>query len=109
MTPEDASRFLAEATFGATDADIHHLSMIGYAAWLNEQFNTPADSARAVVEQSLMLNNPPCNAGDVKCNAALFVQNSSDEDYLQQTFWQQAHHGKRSTSAASEVRADGEW
>ncbi len=26
VTPEDASRFLAQATFGATDADIHHLS-----------------------------------------------------------------------------------
>ena len=38
MTPEDASRFLDQATFGATDADIHHLSLIGYQAWLNQQF-----------------------------------------------------------------------
>ena len=29
VTPEDASRFLQQATFGAIDADIHHLSMIG--------------------------------------------------------------------------------
>ena len=93
VTPEDASRFLAEATFGATDSDIHHLSMIGYAAWLNEQFNTPATLHEPVVEQSLILNNAPCNAGDLKCNTALFVQNNQQETYLQQTFWQQAITG----------------
>jgi uncharacterized protein (DUF1800 family) len=93
VSPEDASRFLAEATFGATDGDIHHLSMIGYPAWLNEQFSTPATLHEPVVEQSLILNNAPCNAGDVKCNAALFVQNLSDETYVQQTFWQQAITG----------------
>ncbi len=93
VSPEDASRFLAEATFGATDGDIHHLSMIGYPAWLNEQFNTPATLHEPVVEQSLILNNAPCTAGDVKCNAALFVQNLSDETYVQQTFWQQAITG----------------
>ena len=93
VTPEDASRFLAEATFGATDGDIHHLSMIGYTAWLNEQFNTPATLHEPAVEQALILNNAPCNAGDVMCNAALFVQNNQQETYLQQTFWQQAMTG----------------
>ncbi|HET8942343.1 MAG TPA: DUF1800 family protein [Rudaea sp.] len=34
----DASRFLTQATFGPTDADIAHLRAIGYQAWLNEQF-----------------------------------------------------------------------
>ncbi len=93
VSPEDASRFLAQATFGATDGDIHHLSMIGYTTWLNEQFNTPATLHEPVVEQSLILNNPPCNASDLKCNAALFVQNNQQETYLQQTFWQQAITG----------------
>jgi uncharacterized protein (DUF1800 family) len=93
VSPEDASRFLAEATFGATDGDIHHLSKIGYTAWLNEQFNTPATLHEPAVEQLLILNNPPCNAGDVKCNTALFVQNNEQETYLQQTFWQQAMTG----------------
>src|SRR5277367_252337 len=93
VSPEDASRFLAESTFGATDGDIHHLSMIGYAAWLNEQFNTPATLHEPAVEQALIVNNPPCNAGDVKCNAALFVQNNQDDNYLEQSFWQQALTG----------------
>jgi uncharacterized protein (DUF1800 family) len=93
VSPEDASRFLAQATFGATDGDIHHLSMIGYTAWLNEQFNAPATLHEPVVEQSLILNNAPCTASDLKCNAALFVQNNQQETYLQQTFWQQAITG----------------
>jgi len=92
-TPQDASRFLDEATFGATDADIHTVTQIGFSAWLNQQFTAPQTLHEPVVEQSLMLNNPSCNATDVTCNSALFVQNSSDENYLQQTFWQQAMTG----------------
>ena len=38
FTDSDAARFLAQATFGPTDADIAHLRSIGYQAWLNEQF-----------------------------------------------------------------------
>ncbi|MGB6686229.1 MAG: DUF1800 domain-containing protein [Terracidiphilus sp.] len=91
--PDDASRFLEQATFGATDADIHHLSMIGYPAWLNEQFSVPQTLHEPVVEQELILDNPPCASGDVKCNAALFVQNSSDEVLVQDEFWQQALTG----------------
>jgi len=37
----DAARFLAQATFGPTDADIAHLRAIGYQAWLSEQFAAP--------------------------------------------------------------------
>lgn len=90
VSPEDSSRFLDQATFGATDADIHHLSMIGYQAWLNEQFSLPQTLHEPVVEQALILNNPACAAGDVKCNAALFVQNNQSELYVQDTFWQQS-------------------
>ncbi len=93
VTPEDASRFLEQATFGATDADIHHLSLIGYPAWLNEQFNTPQVPQEPGVEQALILNNAPCSAGDLKCNAALFVQNDQDEVYVQNAFWQQSMAG----------------
>ena len=90
VSPQDASRFLDQATFGATDADIHHLSLIGYQAWLNEQFNIPQIPQKPAVEQSLILNNPPCSASDTKCNAALFVQNNQSEIYLQNSFWQQS-------------------
>ena len=93
VDPDDAARFLEQATFGATDADIHHLSMIGYQAWLNEQFAMPVTKQVPLVQQELMLNNPPCASGDVKCNAALFLQNSNDEQFVQNSFWQQAITG----------------
>ena len=38
----EAARFLAQATFGPTLADIARLRQIGYEAWLDEQFNMPA-------------------------------------------------------------------
>jgi len=37
----EASRFLSQATFGATLPEIRRLRMIGYNAWLNEQFAMP--------------------------------------------------------------------
>src|SRR5437763_1304038 len=47
----DAARFLTQATFGPTDADIAHLRSLvapnggaGYQAWLNEQYAAPASS-----------------------------------------------------------------
>jgi uncharacterized protein (DUF1800 family) len=39
-TDADAVRFLEQASWGPTSADIAHLKAVGYQAWLNEQFNT---------------------------------------------------------------------
>jgi uncharacterized protein (DUF1800 family) len=90
VTPEDASRFLEQATFGATDADIHDVSMNGFQWWLNQQFSLPPTPQEPFVEQSLIIDNPPCAASDLKCNAALFVQNNAGEIYVQDAFWQQS-------------------
>lgn len=90
VTPEDASRFLEQATFGATDADIHHLSLIGFQAWLNEQFGMKQTLQEPAVEKAVILNNPPCAASDVKCNAVLFEGNNKDESLVQDSFWQQS-------------------
>lgn len=40
-TPGQASRFLAQATFGPTPADIDAVVRIGYAAWLDAQLAMP--------------------------------------------------------------------
>ena len=39
-TDADAIRFLEQASWGPTPADVTHLKAVGYVAWLNEQFNT---------------------------------------------------------------------
>jgi uncharacterized protein (DUF1800 family) len=36
----DGIRFLEQATWGPSDADLSHVRAVGYATWLNEQFNT---------------------------------------------------------------------
>ncbi|HET6546163.1 MAG TPA: DUF1800 family protein [Rhodanobacteraceae bacterium] len=43
-TDADASRFLAQATFGPSADDIAHLRLVGYRDWLDEQFAAPASS-----------------------------------------------------------------
>jgi uncharacterized protein (DUF1800 family) len=90
VAPSDAARFLDQATFGATDSDIRNVSLNGIPAWLNQQFALPATPQEPAVEQELIVNNPACASGDLKCNAALFVQNSSDEWLVQNNFWQQS-------------------
>ena len=89
----DASRFLQQATFGATDAEIHNVSQNGYQSWLSQQFALPQNNTiEPGVEQALVLNdpNPPCAASDVTCNATLFLQNTNSEEYVQNAFWQSA-------------------
>lgn len=90
VSPADASRFLDQATFGATDSDIHHLSMVGYQTWLNEQFAMQQTLWEPGVEQDLILNNDACAPSDVKCNAALFVQNNQSDVYVENAFWKHA-------------------
>jgi uncharacterized protein (DUF1800 family) len=90
VSPSDAARFLEQATFGPTDADIRTLSLEGYQAWLSQQFAIQPTPTEPAVEQSVIVNNPPCAVSDVKCNAALFDQNNQDDALVQDTFWQQS-------------------
>jgi len=90
VSPADASRFLQQATFGATDADIQIVSQNGFGPWLTNQFGLPQTLMEPGVEQAVILNNPPCAATDVKCNALLFLENSNNENLVQNAFWQNA-------------------
>lgn len=49
FTSTDAARFLAQATFGPTEAGIARLVDIGPAAWLEDQFSQPVVSHLAFV------------------------------------------------------------
>ena len=65
VDPADASRFLMQATFGGSEADINHLSTIGYNAWFAEQFAIPNTLHEPYAEREIILNNnPPCAATD---------------------------------------------
>ena len=47
---EAAARFLTQATFGPTDADVDRVLAIGYAAWIDEQFTKPVSQHRLAWE-----------------------------------------------------------
>lgn len=46
ISAAQASRFLAQASMGATQTDIARVQSIGYAAWLDEQFALPLQGTR---------------------------------------------------------------
>lgn len=41
-TRADAARFLAQASFGTTDAEIERVRQLGYAGWIDDQWRQPA-------------------------------------------------------------------
>jgi uncharacterized protein (DUF1800 family) len=41
ITPDQAARFLVQAAFAATDAQIARVQTLGYSAWIDEQFAMP--------------------------------------------------------------------
>jgi uncharacterized protein (DUF1800 family) len=69
----DGIRFLEQATWGPTDVDLAHVRSVGYAAWLNEQFNTPPQFAATQSDYPAVplypINQPvPCDATCVRDN-----------------------------------------
>lgn len=75
---QDASRFLTQATFGPTDADLARVQALGYEGWIEAQFNKPRVSHRATWEAA---------------DAAAKVGNPQGgvwQDGLLNSFWKQA-------------------
>ena len=94
VEPTDASRFLMQATFGGSEADVNNLSTIGYTAWFAQQFAIPNTLHEPYAEREIMLNTQPaCAATDATCNQKLFLQTFGDE-YYEQPFWMTALTGK---------------
>ncbi len=78
----DAARFLAQASFGPTTADIDALMAQGYAAWVDRQFTLPATSHRAWWEArdaAILQATPTSGAG---------------QDQVWESFWRQAATGE---------------
>ena len=49
-TQQDAARFLIQATYGPTEAEIANVQSIGFDAWLDQQTATPATLLRPTIE-----------------------------------------------------------
>src|SRR5574343_509787 len=48
----EAYRFLSQATFGPTEADVARVKRIGYDNWIDEQFNTALQSSHLAMAES---------------------------------------------------------
>lgn len=80
-TQATASRFLQQATFGSSKADIDHLVSVGWEAWMTEQFTKPiTDSHFLYVERG---GEPSCDTCDV-----------SGFEAVTSSFWYQAVEGE---------------
>ena len=82
ITTAEAVRFLRQATFGPTDADVAHLKAIGYSAWIDEQI-----AAAPTYELTYMATLPaPPNSGVGEANRidAWFQAAIHGDDQLRQ-------------------------
>jgi uncharacterized protein (DUF1800 family) len=81
-TREEAARFLAQATFGPTEADIDRVMALGYAAWIDEQLATPRSGT----------HRAHWEARDAEIKAADATR-SAGQDQVFESFWKQAVTG----------------
>jgi len=81
-TRAEAARFLTQATFGPSDADIDQLMTVGYEVWLNRQFKRQATSHRAWWE-----------ARDAAIRAET-PTSGANQDQVWESFWKQAAGGE---------------
>lgn len=75
-TPADASRFLAQATFGPTSAEIDRVMGIQLESWLEEEFAKPASFTHLGYWQERV--------------AASGSASASNTDWIYQSFWRNA-------------------
>ena len=61
IADQDAARFLKQATFGPSDADIAHLKAIGYSAWIDEQLALPVTSHLALMDKVALFQGAKSN------------------------------------------------
>jgi len=84
VTPDNAARFLTQATFGPTEDSRNVVMKIGYAGWISRQLTLPATSHRAWWEA----RDAAIRAADPNANT------SAGQDQVFESFWKQALTGE---------------
>jgi len=86
-TRDQAFRFLTQATFGPTDAEIQSVMGLGYGPWLDQQFAKPTVSHRALwdaADARIRAADPTPGAGQREVLDGFYRQALSGEDQLRQ-------------------------
>ena len=82
-TRSEAARFLAQASFGATDASVDRLLSVGYAAWIDEQLALPATAPHRRHWEARNAEIAAAAAGS-----------TAGQDQVFESFWKQAVTGE---------------
>jgi uncharacterized protein (DUF1800 family) len=96
MPQTEAARFLTQATYGPSMAEIRSVAGTGLVAWLDQQFNTPSMDSHW--EYAVVRKGPP---GCTVCDSEYF-------NAVMESFWLQAVRGpdqlrQRTVLALSEI------
>ena len=87
-TRAQAARFLAQASFGATDGQIDRLMSVGYAAWIDEQLALPASAPHRrhwdARDAEIQLATPGTTAGQEQVFESFWKQSVTGQDQLRQ-------------------------
>ena len=84
VSAQEASRFLAQATFGPKMAEIDALTTTGYDAWINTQFSKPQTLHLTPVTAFLNTLTPDAQRGQTAFQWSLWKNFSSGDDALRQ-------------------------
>lgn len=84
-TRTESARFLAQATFGPTEASIDALTRSSYSLWLDNQFNTPPTPHRAHVDRrAAELAAADQSLGQAQFRESYWKQALTGDDQLRQ-------------------------
>ncbi len=83
ISDEEAVRFLNQATFGATEADIQNLQAIGYEQWILDEFAKPQES---LLQSVLLVEASGAEAGRTELAETFWTSAILGDDQLRQRF-----------------------
>jgi len=87
LTSNDVSRFLTQATYGPTDADIASVKTLGYSAWIDQQMSVQQASAQTWMENrlpALIAANPKAQLGSMEFEEAVWQGAGAGQDQLRE-------------------------
>ncbi len=79
-TDQEAARFLQQATFGFSDADIVRVKQIGYSAWIDEQVQMPVQFSNV---QAINAFNPGHDVRSIALNDSIWLGIPKDDQLRQ--------------------------
>lgn len=87
ISEAESAKFLTQATFGPTDAEIEAVRTQGYAAWINAQIALPSSSHQTYVENRLAqirLTNPTANLNPTHFYESFWLYSATGQAQLRE-------------------------